>query len=299
MSTPPVAGRWSLVALLMLLAWLWPRGDATAAPSDELTAARQQFRAGNFSAALPQLNLLLYPVPRLATPEALVEAHTLLGACAVETRETAMATREFTQALTLDENLTLDPLLFSAATIAHFLATKANLRERALAERQARELALERERLRRYRESLVFYEVRPYYVNFIPFGAGQFQNNHTTKGMFFATSQALTGGGSLAIWLYLVSNYGYNGRVPPEDAAAVRRWQQIQIGAGATCLGLMAWGVVDALVYYQPRAHVRGDDSLVPPPPIRGTPRPSPRAWRLAPLVAPDGTAGLQLQGAF
>ena len=38
------------------------------------------------------------------------------------------------------------------------------------------------------------HEVRPYYVNLIPFGAGQFQNGQRCKGLAFAISEATTAG---------------------------------------------------------------------------------------------------------
>ena len=32
------------------------------------------------------------------------------------------------------------------------------------------------------------------------------------------------------------------------------------------CLGLMAWGIVDSLIHYQPRKKIDADDSLLPHP---------------------------------
>lgn len=292
----------AFATVLVLCGYLLASSTAHAAPADELVSARQHFRAGNFAAALPTLNFLLYPTPRLANTNDLIEAHTLLGACSFETGDRITATREFEQALFLSSDVTLDPLLFSSETIRHFEQTKAALAARTLRDAETRALAEERERLRKYRESLIVYEVRSYYVNFVPFGAGQFQNRQVGKGIFFAGTQLATGGASLGIWLYLVGKYGYGGRVPPEDASFARRLQQIEIGAGAAFLGLMAWGVVDSLVKYQPRVQVSSDDTLMPPaPPAPAKARSAATSnfeYHVSPAVL-DGGGGLSLWGVF
>ncbi len=293
----------NFAALLIFFGYLLANSTVSAAPADELVNARQHFRAGNFAAALPTLNFLLYPTPRLANSNDLIEAHTLLGACSFETSDRVTATREFEQAIFLSNEVTLDPLLFSSETIRHFEQTKAALAARNLRDAETRALAEERERLRKYRESLIVYEVRSYYVNFVPFGAGQFQNRQVGKGIFFAGTQLATGGTSLGIWLYLVGKYGYGGRVPPEDASFARRLQQIEIGTGAAFLGLMAWGVVDSLVKYQPRVQVSSDDTLMPPaPPAPGKARNNTATTNLEYHVSPavlDGGGGLSLWGVF
>jgi hypothetical protein len=112
---------------------------------------------------------------------------------------------------------------------------------------------------------MVVIETHPYYINFIPFGAGQFQNGDQRKGLFFAITEGVTGAVSAGIWLYLVGEYGLPGKVPPEKAESALRLQQVEIGAGALCLGLMAWGVVDSLIHYQPSVKRAPDESLLPP----------------------------------
>jgi Flp pilus assembly protein TadD len=94
-----------LLAVVFKQTWISP---TVAAPKDELIAARQDFRSGNFSQALPKLNYLLYPTPRLANPDDLIEAHTLLGACSVEVGDKATAVREFEQALYMSQDTSLD-----------------------------------------------------------------------------------------------------------------------------------------------------------------------------------------------
>jgi hypothetical protein len=281
--------RAALIATVIGAALAAP-ATAAATPAQDLARARDAFRKGDYQVAIPLLNYLLYPSPRLAQTSDLVEAHVLFAVCAYETGDRLTAAREFEEALFLQADLELDGnALFS---------------RRALAE--------ERERLRRYRESLIVYEVRPYYVNFIPFGAGQFQNGDRKKGLAFAAGQAITGGVSAGIWLYLVGEYGIGGAVPRDELGRARRLQEIEVGAGIACLGLVAWGVVDSLLHYKPRVQVSGDDSLLPDdlvpkagPGKRPAPRPPappaekpPSTLRFAPVPLPGG-AGAALTWEF
>lgn len=290
---------WGLALVVCTLA----AGVATATPAEDLERARQSFRAGDFQSAQPLLSFLLYPTPRLARQDDLLEAHVLLGACGFETGDRETARREFEQALYLSAELSLEPILFSAGAVRFFEDTKTALVERQRRNVEKRALAEERERLRRYRESLIVYEVRPFYVNFVPFGAGQFQNGNRTRGVLFATGQAVTFAASAGIWLYLVNQYGFNGRVPPEDAETARLLQQVEIGVGASFWALYGWSVVDALLHYKPRAQVQGDDSLLPEDlrnlerlPPSGA-KPQKRSW-LGPAPVPGGL-GLSLGGQF
>lgn len=253
-----------MIAAIALLLWLVAPARAT--PSEELEQARELFRSGDFARAIPPLNYLLYPSPRLSQPEDLVEAHLLLAVCAIETGDPKTARREFEEALFLDPKLTLDAQLFSSKAVEFFEDVRRDFEEREARDAEQRRIAEENERLRRALESMYVYEKRPYYVNFIPFGAGQFQNGQREKGLFFATSQAVTGGLSAGIWLYLVGEYGLPGSIPQEEqdtVRQVRRLQQIEIGAGALCLGLMAWGVIDSLVHYEPVVRGEADPSLL------------------------------------
>lgn len=280
---------------------------AAASPAEELNRARDAFRRSDWAAAIPVLSSLLYPTPRLASEEDIYEAHLLLGMCAFEGGDRATAVREFEEAIVLQRERKLGTGVFSDAAVALYEERRLALAEKYRLEAEARALALEREQYRRLIESMVVVEKRDYYVNFIPFGAGQFQNGHTRKGIAFATAQGVTGAVSAGIWMYLVGTYGLSGQVPVAEANSVRRLQQLEIGAGALFLGLAAWGVVDALVHYQPSVVRRPDESLLPPdlrprPPAAPGPSPAPApggdrpagpagptTLRLAPAPLPGG----------
>jgi hypothetical protein len=52
--------------------------------------------------------------------------------------------------------------------------------------------------------------------------------------------------------------------VPREEADTVRNLQILQVTTGGITLGLMAWGIVDALIYYQPTKRLEADKSYLP-----------------------------------
>lgn len=291
-------------------------GPAAAAPADDLQRARDAFRAGDFTTAIPLLSYLLYPTPRLSHGNDLLEAHVLLGVCAFETGDRITASREFEEALYLQSDLTLETVLFSTAAVRFFDEQKAIITERNRLDAERRRIAEENERYKRLLASMVVIETRSYLVNFVPLGAGQFQNGQSKKGLAFAAGQGLTGAISAGIWLYIAGTYGFNGTVPDEDANFIRRLEQIEIGTGAACLGLIAWGVVDSLLNYRPSVQRQVDESLLPPelrrktpapastPPARTSPRPpaserpEPTTLRLMPMPMPSG-AGVGLSFEF
>ena len=272
-------------------------GTALGSPSQDLADGRNEFRAGRFDKARDRLAALFYPANRLADPEEQLEAHTLLGVCLFETGDRKGATKEFEDALFIDPNHKLDPQLFSTRSIEFFEEVKKQKELRDKAADDARKRAEELERIRKYRESLRFVEKHSLIVNFVPLAAGQFQNGHRRKAFAIAGGQVLSAGTSIVIFAYLVNRYGYNGRVPEEEAGQVRTLQQIAIGADVVFYGLYIYSIIDGIYYYKPRAEIEGDDSLLPPE-LR-EPKPAPKRkptsrLRLLPFHVPDG-AGLTL----
>lgn len=274
---------------------------AMASPAEEMNTARDAFRRRDWLAAMPALSSLLYPTPRLASEEDIYEAHLLLGMCAFESDDRLTATREFEQAISLQLDRKLGTGAFSEAAVSLYEERRQAMVEKYKLEAEKRALALEREKYRRMIEAMVIVEKRDYYVNFIPFGAGQFQNGQTTKGIVFASAQGVTGAVSAGIWMYLVGTYGLSGSVPLEDADDVLTLQRIHIGAGAAFIGIAAWGIVDALVHYKPSVVRKPDESLLPPDMRPQGPKPEKppgTTFNLLPTPLPGG-AGVVLSWEF
>lgn len=292
-----------LAALAVLLVALAAAPAHATTPAEDLQRARDAFVAGDCPTAIPLLHYLLYPKARLARSGDLVEAHVLLGVCSFETGDRTAASREFEEALYLQPDLAIGTERFSAAAVRHFDEQKAVIVERNRLDAERRRIAEENERYKRLLASMVVIETRPYYINFVPFGAGQFQNGQPRKAIAFAAAQGVTGAVSAGIWLYLAGTYGFNGVVPDEDNSFVRRLESIEIGAGIACLGLMAWGIVDSLRHYQPSVQRKPDESLLPPELRRkpDPPKPKPVAGlelQLTPMLGADH-AGLAVHVRF
>jgi tetratricopeptide (TPR) repeat protein len=276
---------------------------AGASPTQDLDRARQSFREHDYDSARKLATFLLYPDEKLAQPVDLVEAHVILGASDFETGHRAEAKIEFEKALQIQPEKALTDMLFSEGAIRLFDETKADIEARARRDAELRKIADEQERIRKYRESLVVVERRSFGVNFVPFGAGQFQNKQPTRGILFAAGEGITAGISASVFVYLAGKYGFNAAVPTSEVPGARQLQQIEIAAGAAFYALYAWGVVDSLLHYRPRVQVEGDDSLLPPASAggagTGAPKPRPKSsarqrLHLGPIVAPSG-AGIGL----
>ena len=292
--------RVALIAAIVAIASV-----AQAAPNDELEQARSAYRSAQYSRALPLFNALLYPPPpKLASKDELADAYLALGVCRYETGDPAGAKREFEQALSINSEIRIDPLIVTDRTaIDAFDETRIGLQDRIRTEMEAKRKAEDRARLLAIRQSMVGVETHPLYLTFFPFGVGQFQNEDRAKGVFFAATEAATLITSASIWGYLVNTYGIRStRVPLEDAQRVRSLQQLEIGTGFAFLGLYVLGVVDAYVHYKPQTRTAIDESVLPPelrgllkPETAPPPKKKPKtSFRVVPMLTPDG-AGIGL----
>ena len=245
----------------LIIALLCAVGHAT--PSDDLDQAKIAYRNGQYSAALPLFNSLLYPDRKLADVNEAAEAYLALGVCRYETGDLRGAKREFEAALITSSNVRLDPLIVTDPTaIAAFNETRLNFQDQIRAEAERKR----RIELLKIRQSYVGVESHQFYLNFVPFGVGQFQNKDDTKGAFFAAAEGVTLITSVSIWGYLVNTYGVRStKVQQADAPTVLHLQQAEIATGFAFLGLWVVGAVDAYLHYTPQTRVEIDESVLPP----------------------------------
>ncbi len=300
-------GSLAVIALVIALVIAATAAVAAASPAQDLEQARQSFRQHDYDSARKLATFLLYPDEKLALPGDLVEAHVILGASNFETGHRLEARTEFEKALQIQPDKSLTDLLFSEGAIRLFDETKVDIEARAERDAQLRKVADERERLRKYKESLVVVERHSFGINFAPFGAGQFQNKQPVRGVLFAAGEGLTGGVSVGVFLYLSSKYGLTATVPVVDGPGVRQLQQLEIATGVAFFAIYAWGVVDSLLHYKPRVQIEGDDTLLPPlrdapPDAANKPATNPPGKKTSildrlhvrPMIAPD-SAGVGL----
>lgn len=267
-------------------------GTAGATPSQDFLDAKQKFSTGAYTESIAMIVPLLYPPPpKLETQREEAEAHLFLAVAYYEIGNFKKADEEWKVALSIDGNLTVEPPSFTEKQTEFF-------RERK--EAYDRDLARENE-LRKYRDAIDNLRVidrRNAVYNIIPLGIGQFQNGQTGKGLAFLFSQLAFGGASIGIWTFQGLRYGFrNGKVPPDELDTAETLQAIQIGTGVVFLGLVAWGIVDAFVYYQPTTSRKPTPDELPD---LGTPAPDSKpatSFRLTPLIGPDyAGAGLSVE---
>lgn len=254
------------------LALLLVATTASAGPTEDLNKARDAFRAKDCSSAVRVAEPLIYPRSQLANSYDIVEVRLLLGACYYESNRREDARQEFEAVLALEPGKTIDSLIYSADLVRFFDDVAADVEARAKRDAELRAREDESRRIAEALKNARTFKRSSYAVNFVPFGAGQFQNGQNGKGLALATSQIVTGGVSAGIFLYLGFKYGLVAKVPVEDGVFVRQLQQVEIGTGLVFLGLYAVGVVDALLNYKATVQIEADDAVLdlmnkkPPP---------------------------------
>ncbi len=268
---------------------------ADATPTQELERGRQSFRARDWASAIPVLTALLYPELQLARKDDAIEAHVLLGAAQFETGNSDRARDEFEKALQIDPERTITTLMFSSGAVRLFDQVREEQRDRTEREAEKKRLAEVSERLELFRKSLIVYEARPYYLNFMPFGLAQYTQDRTRVGALFTIGQGLTFLTSVGIYGYLVGTYGFkNTDVPILEGPRVRQLQQVTIASGIGFYALYAFGVFDAIRHHKPRQQVEGDDSLIPKDLLEPTKKPARKTtsvrdrFKLSPMFTPQ-----------
>jgi hypothetical protein len=179
---------------------------ALAAPP-ELKRAKDRFDFGAYADAAGTLRQLLARSPQLSQQEA-VEAYRILGISEYQLGDKRAARAAFVNLLSFAPDHALDPFLVPPPIVEFFDAVKkehepalAPLRERRreLAEQQrladeAKRRLLAEEQLRTGPPTkIVRVEERVYLFNWLPLGAGQFQNGDRATGAAIAAGQLVLG----------------------------------------------------------------------------------------------------------
>jgi hypothetical protein len=272
-----------------------PRGrgatEGPAPPAVEFERGRNAFARGEYGRALELLRPLVYPDVRLETEGEVVQAHRMLGVASLFEGDDEAAKREFRKLLELRPDYRFDPILDPPRVVDFFnvvlkeeeselavIEAKRRQREEELAARQRREA----ERRHAAEAVVMRYEHHSYVVNFVPFGAGQFQNGERRKGWLFLGGEALLAGASVAAF---ATNFGMFGVAPrrrctvmePVDANGLpepcppqdqdhtdenlsKNLTRVQVATGGLFFAVAIWGVIDALRHYE------GDVLISPTP---------------------------------
>lgn len=288
-----------LLALALFLAP--PDARAQAAPTRELEAVRSLFNAGNYAEALARARQAM-AVVNFAEAER-VELLKMAGLSAFALGDQPATEQLFYQLLLLNPDYVLDPFAAAPPAIRTFEEVR---RKNADALNLARQqLALREERLKREAEERERERVRaeeqrrrldalsrtqrtvvekPFVVNFLPFGAGQFQQGRTGLGVLFATTQGALAATSVVAFIAIeglfqnqtIEKDGMLGVPDGKVTITVRRipearrterdvWTAVKYASGGAFYALWGVGIVDAVVHHQ--AQVVTEQPIVLPPP--------------------------------
>jgi hypothetical protein len=256
------------LALLLILAFAATAGADTV--FERFDRGKAEFEHKNFGNAINILKGLLYPAVQLTKEDDIVKAREMLGLAYFYTGEEAKAKEEFTQLLYLRPRHRLDPFLVPPPAVAFFdqiwndpaMKEKLEKIEKERKEKERIEAEKKKEKppktvVRRvYMQSREEHHSR--FLTFLPFGIGQFQNGHTTKGILLAS------GGGLA----LVTNvtcfgllYGLRKTWVDERGKSRYYYEDKELANALTITGYVSfgvimatwlYGVIDATVYFEP-----------------------------------------------
>jgi hypothetical protein len=275
-------------------------------PTEELQRGKNAYDRGEFARAVEIVRPLLYPEIRLQTDGQMVQAHRILAVSYLFEKKRDDATLEFRKLLQLLPDYHLDPLLDPPEVVDFFNAVRKGY-EAELVDLEARRKAMERARQRdkeecdKVRAGPTVIEKRvgrnSFAVNFVPFGAGQFQNGHRKKAWAFLVGESLLGAVSVGAFATNLAVYGFRPqracRYDVGDVACPTsaidhteenrsRWlTRVQVASGAMFFATVAWGILDAIYFYQPETWLTLADKPKPST-ISGTLRLSPAVMERA-----------------
>ena len=276
----------ALAAALVVAAPARPP-ETRATPRESFERGRTAFGRAEYKRAIEILNPLLYPEVLLDSEGEVVQAHRMLGVSYLFTGRSEEAKREFHKLLELRPDYRFDPLLDPQQVVDAFnavvkeeegeIAAIEERRKQRDAEIAAR---LQREQRLRATPTILRYERHSYLLNFVPFGAGQFQNGQRGKGWIFFGVEAGLGAISIGALVTNFALYGANpyrqclvprttGPCPMVDHTQEDHSRQlltVQLVSGGLFFAAAIWGVIDAVRHYQ-RDVLLPDASPSPPPP--------------------------------
>jgi len=239
------------------------------APTEQFDRAKLAYDRNEYARVIALVRPLLYPSIQLSSQEQVIEAHRLLGIASFKTHDEAEAEKEFSILLNSNPDFHLDRLV-DGAEVAQFVDRMRQNMEDEL--RRVKELERQREeevKKRRGREEeerrkhpiYVDREVRliehPFAVNFLPFGAGQFQNGEVRKGYALLVSESVLAVTSLSIWLVEQELYP-NGRasIQRNSQGVATTLQVARLSTGFGFYALWAVGAYDAIKHWVPMTKV-------------------------------------------
>jgi hypothetical protein len=268
----------TLAALAGALLAVGPTGPVPTQPAarDAFARGRTAFDRAEYQRAIEILNPLLYPDVLLDSESEVVQAHRMLGVAYLFENRPDEAHREFKKLLELRPDYRFDPLLDPQRVVDFFNGVLKDEQETIAAILAKRRLVVKKPPPVTLPPTIVRYERHSFAINFVPFGAGQFQNGERRKGWLFAGTEAGLAAISLGAFVTNLALYGTaphrgckvatppgvqcpNGSIDYSDETTSRRLLDVQLVSGGMFWAVAIWGVIDAIQHHQPEVLLPGD----------------------------------------
>src|SRR5262249_23916871 len=213
------------------------------APSEQFDRARIAYEKNDYGRVIALVRPLLYPAIQLSSSEQVAEAHRLLGIAFFKTRDETSAEREFSILLNNNPDFRLDRLV-DGVEVAQFVdRIRDHMEDELKRAKEIEEKRREEDRKRREhdeelrRKHPIYVDrlmvAHSYYVNFLPFGAGQFENGQRGKGYAFLISEGTLAAASLTLRVVKQEEYpDAKIHLPGQSQAAATTLQWARILTG-------------------------------------------------------------------
>lgn len=236
-----------------------PQKQPPLSPEQQFRLAKNEFIHGDYEKAINHLTSLIYPI-RLSTEADLVEARRFLGIAYYLTEQYQKADEEFTKLLYLRPQYQLDPFYVAPPIIEYFEKIRERLKpqlDALIAVRKEREAEQVQKQAKSDNSRLVVqkerynYYYRNIWLNWLPFGVGQYQNGDNALGHLFAVGQGasiVTALVSGTIFQLKRQTYN-NGKLPIAEGRPLQLTNNISLGVFAA---LWLGSALQAWINYEP-----------------------------------------------
>jgi hypothetical protein len=318
--------------LLVPFLSLWLGAAPAPAPEDaalraDLAALAAAYEYGRYAEVLTRSNARIDGVGLDAA--SLIELHKLAGLSAFNLHRQDEAERHVAALLRLDPDFSLDPFVYPPLSVAfvekqrrtmaaelEFLREQRRQRDAAakLAAEERAALARETEAQKRELEEMSrqitvrTVEKHNVLVNFVPFGAGQFQEGRVGVGAGFAIAEGVLAIASIVGYFVYgslitsrtiqvdtfpgTSQTIVQTGIPASRANEAQTWRVVKVTSGIGFYAVYVAGVLDALLHYQAEVVTTHVETLSSP---ATTPSPGVVVPRVELAPAPPGSVGLGL----
>jgi hypothetical protein len=254
---------------------------AASPQSPDLKRARDRFEFGSFAEAAGTIRAWLAEHPDASGDDA-IEAYRMLGISELKLGDAPQARAAFVSLLSLDPDYALDPFLVEPKVVEFFEQVKkehepalAPLREqhraleeqKRLAEEAKKRLLAEEQARSGPPTKVIRIQERHYFFNWLPLGAGQFQNGQPAKGTAIAAAEVAFGAVNLGAILFhnqiaqdpsrRCSPSATSGCSRPpyrdSDRTLLSRVDTVKYISAGLFWAVYAYGVIDAHLHYVPR----------------------------------------------